>query len=69
MSGSNIQGFRFNEEYLSQIPALQLLASCGYEILTPQQALEERQSKNSNVLLEGVLREQLQEIQQNPLQG
>ena len=51
MSGSNIQGFRFNEEYLSQIPALQELIALGYEYLSPEQSLAMRGGKNSNVLL------------------
>ena len=51
--------FRFNEKHLSQIPALQLLASLGYQILTPGQALQERQGKYSNVLLENILHKQL----------
>ena len=62
MSGSNIQGFRFNEEYLSQIPALQQLIALGYEYLSPEQALAMRGGKNSNMLLEGVLREQLKKF-------
>ena len=52
--------FNHTEKHLSQIPALQLLANCGYQILTPQKALEERQGKTSNVLLESILRQQLQ---------
>lgn len=39
MSGSNIQGFHFNEEYLSQIPALHELITLGYEYLSSKQAL------------------------------
>lgn len=58
----SIQGFRFNEKYLSQIPALQELVSLGYEYLTPDEALKERQGKVGNVLLEGVLAEQLKQI-------
>ena len=54
--------FHHTEKHLSQIPALQLLANCGYEILMPQQALEERQGKNSNILLENILREQLKKF-------
>ena len=55
-------GFRFNEKYLSQIPALQLLHNLGYEYLTPEKALAQRQSKSGNVLLEGILREQLKRL-------
>jgi len=53
------KGFRFNEEYLSQIPALQQLIKLGYEYLSPELALAERGGRTSNVLLENVLREQL----------
>ncbi len=62
MSGSNIQGFRFNEEYLSQIPALHALIALGYEYLSPKQSVALRGGKNSNVLLEGVLSEQLKKF-------
>lgn len=55
-------GFRFNEKYLSQIPALQLLISMGYEYLTPNEVFAQRQGKAGNVLLEGILREQLKKI-------
>ena len=57
-----MHGFRFNEVYLSQIPALQALMQLGYEYLSPKQALTLRGNKNSNVLLEGILREQLQKL-------
>lgn len=59
---SNVKGFRFNEKYLSQIPALQQLINLGFEYLTPVQALAERQGKSGNVLLDDVLREQLKKI-------
>ncbi|MBI5589377.1 MAG: type I restriction endonuclease subunit R [Deltaproteobacteria bacterium] len=54
-----MNGFRFNEKYLSQIPALQLLINLGFEYLPPQKALAQRQGKGGNVLLEGILRDQL----------
>lgn len=57
-----MDGFRFNEKYLSQIPALQQLINLGFDYLTPEQALLERQTKKANVLLEGILREQLKKI-------
>lgn len=53
---------RFNEKYLSQIPALQLLINLGYTWLNPEDTLRERQGKTSNVLLENILREQLRKI-------
>jgi len=54
--------FQINEKHLSQIPALQLLISLGFEFLTPAEALRERQDRTSNVLLESILRNQLKEI-------
>lgn len=54
--------FRFNEKYLSQIPALQLLINLGFEYLPPERALAERRRKAGNVLLEGILREQLKRL-------
>ena len=62
MPQNNIQGFRFSEKYLSQIPALQELIALGYKYLSPEQALDLRGGKNSNVLLESVLHEQLQQL-------
>ncbi|MBI9108667.1 MAG: type I restriction endonuclease subunit R [Spirochaetales bacterium] len=54
--------FSFDEKYLSQNPALHLLVNLGYEYITPGKTLNERQGRTSNVLLEGVLRNQLKEI-------
>jgi len=56
------KGFRFNEKYLSQIPALQQIINLGFEYLPPDQALAARQDKTGNVLLEDVLRKQLRKI-------
>ncbi|RKZ03839.1 restriction endonuclease subunit R [Candidatus Fermentibacteria bacterium] len=53
---------KFDEKHLSQLPAIQLLVQMGYKYLTPAEALRERQGRASNVLLEGVLRESLKEI-------
>ncbi|NJD91065.1 MAG: type I restriction endonuclease subunit R [Geobacter sp.] len=55
-------GFHCNEKYLSQIPALQLLINLGFEYLPPEKALVQRQGKTGNVLLEGILREQLKRL-------
>ena len=52
----------FNEEYLSQIPALWQLINLGYQYLTPEQARAERNRRDSNVLLENILRGQLKKI-------
>lgn len=53
-----MDSFRFDEKYLSQIPALQVLINLGYQYLSPAKALAAR-GRTSNVLLEEVLREQL----------
>ncbi len=52
----------FKEDHISQIPALQLLQNLGYQYLTPEEALQFRGNKTSNVLLEDILRKQLKEI-------
>jgi len=62
LQGGKTQVFRFNEKYLSQIPALQLLINLGYEYLPPEKVFAERQGKTGNVLLEGILRNQLKQI-------
>jgi len=54
--------FATNEKLTSQIPALQLLVAMGYEYISPEEALAERQGRLSNVLLESILRNQLKEI-------
>ncbi len=52
----------FIEDHISQIPALQLLMKMGYQYLSPDQALDARGGRSSNVLLESVLKQQLQQI-------
>ena len=52
----------FKENDISQIPALELLQKMGYQYLSPEEALELRGGKTSNVLLEEVLRRQLREL-------
>jgi type I restriction enzyme, R subunit len=54
--------FRFDEKYLSQIPALQMLVNLGYVYLTPAEAMSARGGKAGNVLLEEILREQLKKL-------
>ena len=51
-----------SESCLSQIPALQLLITLGYDYLSPEEAMEKRLGKRSNVLLEEILRDQLKRI-------
>lgn len=61
-SQSSERSFRFDEKYLSQIPALQVLVNLGYRYLTPAEALAARGGKVGNVLLEEILREQLKKL-------
>lgn len=57
-----MQTAHYKEEYISQIPALQFLIKLGYTYLSPEQALEARGGRKSNVLLESILKKQLQLI-------
>ncbi|RZK62041.1 MAG: type I restriction endonuclease subunit R [Pedobacter sp.] len=50
------------EDHISQIPALQLLIKMGYQYLSPDEALSLRGGRTSNVLLETVLKKQLEKI-------
>lgn len=52
----------FKEDHISQIPALQFLQNLGYTYLTPEEALELRGGKTSSVLLESILKDQLNTI-------
>lgn len=66
---NKMPGFRFNEKYLSQIPALQLLINLGYEYLPPEDVIWERQGKTTNVLLENILSTQLRKINRIQYKG
>jgi type I restriction enzyme, R subunit len=61
--------FQFNEEYLSQIPALQLLINLGYIYLQPSKIFKERRNKFSNVILEDILAAQLKRINRLEYKG
>jgi type I restriction enzyme R subunit len=52
----------FKEDHISQLPALKLLMNMGWKYITPEQALEARGGRTSNVLLETILKDQLQVI-------
>ncbi|MBO7572962.1 MAG: type I restriction endonuclease subunit R [Bacteroidales bacterium] len=52
----------FKENDISQQPALELLEKMGYQYLSPEEAMEMRDGKTSNVLLEDVLRLQLRKL-------
>lgn len=57
-----MQAPSFREDHISQIPALQLLMKLGYEYISPEDALISRGGKTTNVLLEDILRKQLERI-------
>lgn len=61
--------FKFNEKYLSQIPALQLLVNLGFKYLTAAEALVERGGRQGNVLLEEILRGQLKNLNRIQYKG
>lgn len=52
----------YQEDHISQLPAIQLLIKMGYQYLSPEQALELREQRTTNVLLKSILKEQLQKI-------
>jgi len=52
----------YKEDHISQIPALQMLQKLGYQYLTPDEAMQFRGDKTTQVILEDVLRKQLKEI-------
>ena len=52
----------FKEDLISQLPALKLLINMGWKYLSPEQALEARGGRTSNVLLESILKKQLPHI-------
>src|ERR1017187_5784351 len=52
----------FQEDHISQVPALQLLQNLGYTYLRPQEVILQRKGRFSNVLLEGILVEQLRRM-------
>ena len=54
--------FVSDEKHLSQIPALQMLINLGYEYLPQDRVSAERQGKTGNVILEGILRNQLKQL-------
>ena len=59
----------FLEDHISQIPALQFLQQVGYTYLNPEEALELRGGKTTGVLLESILRQQLESINRITYKG
>ncbi|MEZ4752743.1 MAG: hypothetical protein R3A13_00290 [Bdellovibrionota bacterium] len=60
--------FRYTEDDISQIPALQLLINLGYSISLKPETMKER-VRYSNVLLEGILKDQLKKINKGAVKG
>jgi type I restriction enzyme R subunit len=52
----------FQEDHISQIPALQLLINLGYKYISPDEAMRMRGGKAGNVILETVLDERLRNM-------
>ncbi|TKG95187.1 type I restriction endonuclease subunit R [Puteibacter caeruleilacunae] len=52
----------FKEDHISQIPALQLLINMGYQYVSPAKAKTWRKEKNTIVLFEDILFNQLKQI-------
>lgn len=59
----------FNEDHISQIPALLFLQKLGYTYLTPDEALSGRDNKLTNVLQEKILLESLKRINRFTYKG
>jgi type I restriction enzyme R subunit len=59
----------FQEDHISQVPALQLLQQLGYTYLRPQEVMLQRKGRFSNVLLEGILTEQLRKMNRITYRG
>jgi type I restriction enzyme R subunit len=59
----------FQEDHISQVPALQLLQNLGYTYLRPQEVHLERKGKLSNVLMEGILSQQLRKLNRIKYRG
>ena len=57
----------FQEDHISQIPALQMLCKLGYQYLSPEEALVLRGGKKGNVVLEKILESQLRNMKINEL--
>ena len=59
----------FKEDHISQIPALELFQKLGFTYIDPEEAYTMRKMKNSNVILEDILKEQLKRINKITYKG
>lgn len=69
MKQTDDTGPSMREDHISQIPALQVLQNLGYSYLTPSEALVLRGGRLGNVLLDGVLEEQLRKLNKIRFKG
>lgn len=59
----------FQEDHISQIPALQLMQNLGWEYLTPAETVSLRGGKLSGVILDGILIPQLRKLNKIRFKG
>jgi type I restriction enzyme R subunit len=59
----------FTEDTVSQLPALHLLQKLGWKLMTPAEALELRGGRRGEVILRGILEQQLSAINQFEYRG
>lgn len=57
------------EDHISQLPALQMLIKMGYNYISPDEALQLREGRKTNVLLRDILKTQLQKINKIEYKG
>jgi len=57
------------EDHISQLPALQMLIKMGYTYISPEEALQLREGRKTNVLLRDILKSQLQKINKIEYKG
>lgn len=57
------------EDMDSQVPALRLLQQMGYEYISPEETLEQRNGLRSQVILEGILKKQIEKINEIDYKG
>jgi len=59
----------WQEDHISQVPALQLLQNLGWTYLAPAEALRQRGGKESRVILTGILAPKLRELNRIRFKG
>ncbi len=59
----------FSEDDVSKLPALALLMKLGYQYLSPQETIKLRGGKRSNVILFGILEQQLRKFNRVQFRG